>query len=237
MPPRAARTGDDADRIRAKRGDTLPYRARLDHRQVQGRRDARSGDQCGDRAGRRHDRRSIVMGGLRHRRHSGGRRSRGRRGGDARAAGCRVRAAALPQPRDGAAQRHALRQPVELPRHRHGARLGHPARRLVGHHRRRARQRHGVSNGHGALQLALPVPPDAGRSALSRRSAWSTCRSPPRRSSAPAESTRFVVAARLHLERRSAGRSRRTRHARRRHHRPAHQQRQRHRRAWPTTCG
>ena len=41
-------------------------------------------------------------------------------------------------------------------------------------------------------------------------------------------STRFVVAARFHLERRSAGRSRRARHARRRHDRTAHEQRQRH---------
>ena len=55
------------------------------------------------------DRRSIVVGRLRHRRHSRRRRSGSRRGGDARAAGCRIRAAALSQPRDGAAQRHALR--------------------------------------------------------------------------------------------------------------------------------
>ena len=37
-------------------------------------------------------------------------------------------------------------QSMELPRDRHGARVGHPARRVGGHHRRRARQRHGVPN-------------------------------------------------------------------------------------------
>ncbi len=85
-----------------------------------------------------------------------------------RAAGCRVRAGALSQLRDGAAQRHAVRESMELPRHRHGARLGHSTRRDQRHHRRRARQRHGVSHGHGALQLAVRVPGDPERAALSR---------------------------------------------------------------------
>ena len=154
--------------------------------------------------------------------------SRSGRRGDAATARCRIRAGALPQPRDGAAQRPAVREPMELPRHRHGARVGHPARRDEQHRRGRARQRHGVSLDHGALQLALPVPPDAERSALSR--ARPGGRALCRRAGARRERVVAVRrAARLHLERRPAGRSRRPRHARGRHDRPADQQQQRHR--------
>ena len=78
-------------------------------------------------------------------------------------------------------------QSVELPRHRHGARVGHPARRVVRHRRRRARQRHGVSIGHVALQLALLVPADAERAGLSGARRRSMCRLPRRRSWAPAD--------------------------------------------------
>ena len=151
---RRARHGprDDADRIRNSGGDTLPYvRGSII---VKFKDDAtRERHQCGNRASRRRARRPFVVGRLRHRGDSVRRRSGKRRGRDARARRCRIRATALSQPRDGAPERHALRQPVELPRHRHGARVGHPAGRVFEHHRRRARQRHGLPNGHFPLQL------------------------------------------------------------------------------------
>ena len=182
-------------------------------------------------------RRSIVMGRLRHRRHPDGRRSGSGRRRDARAAGCRIRAAALSQPRDGAPQRHALRQPMELPRDRHGARVGHPARRVGRHHRRRARQRHGVPIGHVALQLALLVPADAGRAALSRARRWSMCRLRPRRSWAPADRRGSSSPRDFIWNDDLPGRSRRARHARRRARSDNSPTTATAPPAWPTTCG
>ena len=50
------------------------------------------------------------------------------------------------------AERPALLAAVELPRHRHGARVGHQPRRRRPRSRRRAGQRRGVPVGRGALQ-------------------------------------------------------------------------------------
>ena len=176
------------------------------------------------------DRRSIRLGRLRHRRHPDD--------ADPEAAAAALRArpdVEYAQPRYlnhamCAAERSALRQPVELPRHRHGARLGHPARRHVRHHRRRARQRRGVS--HRARfrynsRFAFRLTP-AARSIP--RSASSTCRSPRRPSSAQPARRGSSSPRDFIWDDDAAGRPRRPRHARRGHHRPAHQQRRRRRR-------
>ena len=178
-PPRAARSARRRRPRLEGRRRSPPVRAGLDHRQVQERsgrlRPDADPDDDGSGSGCR---------------------------GDAATARCRIRAGALPQPRDGAAQRPDVRESMELPRHRHGARVGHSTRRDQRHHRGRARQRHGVSLDHGALQRALPVSPHAERSTVSsaRSGGRALCR---RAGARPERVVSIRRAARLHLERRT----------------------------------
>ena len=100
-----------------------------------------------------------------------------------------VRPAALRQPHDVPAERSALCEPVELPGPRHGACLGHPARRDVERHRRGARHRRGLQERHLPLSLGLFVPPEsrAGRSIRPRPGG--RARSPSHRNSATGSSS------------------------------------------------
>ena len=162
----------------------------------------------GGRRRARHDRRVVridhacaVVRRFRHRRDRCRRRipKRRRRRLEA-AAGRRVRAGALPRALDVRAERSALFAAVELPGHRHGARVGHqPGRHLVDH-RGGARQRRGVPDRPCCATTRARVACSNGPTFISRRLASSTCRSRPRRISARREPLR--LAPRFHLGRR-----------------------------------
>ena len=117
----------------------------------------------------------------------------------ARATGRRVRAAALSELPDAAAQRPVLRPAVELPGARHGARVGHPAAGRQRGHRGGARQRRGVPHVDHPLQLALPVPPDAPDGPIFPALGLVDV---PFAVAPELGDAKFVVAARLHLGRR-----------------------------------
>ena len=123
-------------------------------------------------------------------------------------------------------------EPVELPRHRHGARVGHPAGRRA------------------VIIVAVLDSGVAFKSATFRYNSRFPFRLTPSGPVYPAlgmvdvpfaaapelgDSSRVRRAARLHLGRQRPGRPRRPRHARLGHDRPAHQQQRRRAPAWPTT--
>ena len=164
-PPREPRPRDD----RVSRSSSLPYLRGSIIVKVQGRRrggvaarDART-RRCVDDDGRavlfrfqhRHDRRERRSG------------SCGARAG--RATRRRVRAGALPHAPDVRAQRSAVLDAVELPRHRHGARVGpEPGRELLDH-RRRARYRRRLQE-RPSCAFNAPAWTTAGRRRRFRRS-------------------------------------------------------------------